>query len=73
MESKEVKTVIAALKIVYWLVKRRIPHTTNYKALVELAIELGCEELKDLNVGVNASYTSEEIIQEFIMPSYRKS
>ena len=62
MESKEVKTVIAALKIV----KCHIPHTTNYKAFVELAIKLGCEELKDLNVGANASYTSEEIIQEFI-------
>ena len=46
--------------------KRHIPHTTNYKELVELAIKLGCEELKDLNVGANASYTLEEIIQEFI-------
>lgn len=63
MQSKELQVVISALKVIYWLVKRHIPHTTNYESLVELVIELGCEELK--NLIKSQQYTSEEIIQEF--------
>ena len=33
---------------------------------MKLVKDLGCEELKGLKVGGNATYTLEEIIQEFI-------
>ena len=38
----------------------------NYEAFVELFIELGCYELKAMQVGENAKYTSEQILQEYI-------
>lgn len=65
-ESAEFKAIVSALKCMYWLIKSRIAHTTNFASLLELAEELGAEELKTLKVGGNANYTSEQTIQELI-------
>ena len=46
----------------YWLAKNKIPHTTNYVSLRNL-IGLHFDSLRR---GGNASYTSEQIIQEFL-------
>ena len=60
------KAVIGALKVVYWLAKEEIAYTTKYESLLNLAQSLGCMYLKDLCLGGNASYTSRQIIGEFL-------
>ena len=58
--------VVGAMKCLYWLCKREIAHTTNFKPLLSLATSLGCTYLSALNVGGNAHYTSERIVQELV-------
>ena len=60
------KALIDALKIVYYLTKQEIPLTTNYEPILELAINLGCDCLRKLEVGANARYRSHAIIGEFL-------
>ena len=60
------KALIGALKIVYTLAKQEIPLTTKYEPVLELAISLGCDYLKELEVGANARYRSHAIIGEFL-------
>ena len=43
-----------------------ISHTTTYPHLLTLAENLGCEYFKALNVGCNATYTSPQIVAEFL-------
>ena len=42
--------VVGAMKCLYWLCKREIAHTTNFKPLLSLATSLGCTCLSALNV-----------------------
>ena len=44
----------------------KISHTTTYPHLLALAENLGCEYFKALNVGRNATYTSPQIVAEFL-------
>ena len=60
------EAVVGAMKCLYWLCKQENPHTTNYEPLMSLATSLGCTYLSALNVGRNAHYTSERIVQELI-------
>ena len=60
------KALIGALKIVYTLAKQGIPLTTKYEPVLELAISLGCDYLKELEVGANARYRSHAITGEFL-------
>ena len=60
------KALIGALKIVFCLSKEEIPLTTKYEAIMDLAINLGCDYLKELEVGANARYRSHAIIREFL-------
>lgn len=64
--SHERRAVIGALKCMYYLAKNELPHTTNFSGLISLAISLGCNYMKDLNQGGNASYQSERTISEFV-------
>ena len=61
------QALIAAMKCLYWLCKQEIAHTTNYEPLLSLVKNLGCTHLSALNVGGNAHYTSECIIQELVI------
>ena len=56
----------------YWLAKSEIAHTTKFESLLKLAISLGSDYLKELNLGGNAHYTSERTIAEFVMVSFLK-
>ncbi|CAH1242822.1 GAK [Branchiostoma lanceolatum] len=61
------EAVKAAMKLVYHLAKKEIPHTTNFKDMIKFAeSELGCEVLRPLHVGSNATYTSSTIANEFL-------
>ena len=62
----EMKAAVGCLKCVYWLCKREIAHTTTYPELLALAQSLGCDYFKALNVGRNATYTSPQIVAEFL-------
>ena len=64
--SADLKAAIGCCKCVYWLCKQEIAHTPTYPHLLELAQSLGCEYFKALNVGRNATYTSPQIVKEFI-------
>ena len=60
------KALVGAIKIVYCLAKQEIPLTTKYEPILELAVSLGCDYLKELEVGGNARYRSHTIIGEFL-------
>ena len=50
----------------YWLAKEEIAHTTKFASLMDLSIMLGSDYLKELNLGRNAHYTSEQTIRELL-------
>ena len=60
------KALIGALKMVYWLAKEEVAHTTKFASLMQLSINLGADYLRELHVGRNACYTSEQIIGELL-------
>ena len=60
------QAVMGAMKCMYWLVKEEVAHTTKFASLLDLVIDLGCSYMKELNVGGNAHYTSERIMNEFV-------
>ena len=60
------KALIGALKMVYWLAKEEIAHTTKFASLMQLSINLGADYLRELHVGRNACYSSEQIIGELL-------
>ena len=64
--SDERKAMLGALRCMYFLTKREIPHT-NFRPLCELAKALGAQYLQDLqHGGANAQYTSEHFKQELV-------
>ena len=64
--SLQTKVVRGCMELLYWQVKRDIPHSRNYASLLELVEDLGCTYFKALKVGRNATYTSPEIVAEFL-------
>ena len=64
--SLQLKAVRGCMQLLYWLVKREVPHTRNYASLLALVEDLGCDYFKVLKVGRNATYTSPEIVAEFL-------
>lgn len=62
----ERKAFIAALKIMHWLAKEEIAHTTKFESLISLAVSIGVKELNYLSKGGNAKYMSERTTYEII-------
>ena len=60
------KASIGALNLMYWLAKQEVAHTTKFNSLKDLAIQLGCDYLRELSLGRNAQYSSEQIISELL-------
>ena len=61
------KALIGALQMMYWLAKEEIAYTTKFASLMDLSIMLGSDYyLKELNLGRNAHYTSEQTIRELL-------
>ena len=60
------KAMVGAMKVLYWLAKEKVAHTTNYESLLDLAINLGCNYLKELHLADNTSYRSRQIVREFL-------
>ena len=64
--TQERKSIIGALKYLYYLAKNELAHTTNFSSLIDLCINMGCNYMKELRRGGNASYRSEQVISEFL-------
>ena len=64
--SVQRKALVGALRIVYWLAKEEVAHTTKFKSPMDLAIELGSNYLRELHLGGNAHYTSEQAVSELL-------
>lgn len=60
------KALVGALKIMYWLAKEEVAHTTKFSSLMDLTIQLGSDYLRELNLGRNAHYTSEQTVRELL-------
>lgn len=60
------KGIHQAFRCLYFLPKHRIPHTTNYKPLLDLLATLGLTTKADIHVAKNATYTSDKSIQEML-------
>ena len=60
------KALIGAIKMMYWLAKEEIAHTTKFSSLMDLSIQLGSDYLRELNLGRNAHYTNEQTIRELL-------
>ena len=45
------KALIGALKIMYWLAREEVAHTTKFSSLMDLSIQLGSDYLRELNLG----------------------
>jgi hypothetical protein len=39
--------VKGAMKVVYWLCKEEVAHTTKYESLIDLVISLGCTYVEE--------------------------
>ena len=55
-----------AMQCLYWLVKEEFPHTLNYPSMLKAVEIMGCSQLKHLQHGDNAKYTSRQVTQEFL-------
>ena len=55
-----------AFSCLYFLCKQRIPHTTNYEPLLDLAGLLGTDIKSKISIARNATYTSDKTIQEIV-------
>lgn len=64
--SLEKTALIGAFKIMYWLAKEEIPHTTHFASLLDLAKNLGCDYLNLLQKGESVNYTSQRIMPEIL-------
>ena len=60
------KALLGALQIMYWLAKEEIAHTTKFSSLMDLSVQRGSDYLRELNLGRNAHYTSEQTIRELL-------
>lgn len=60
------KALIGALRMMYWLANEEVAHTTKFGSRMDLSIQLGSDYLRDLNLGGNAHYTSEQTIRDLL-------
>ncbi|XP_035683974.1 zinc finger protein 862-like [Branchiostoma floridae] len=65
--SVQGEALTKAMKVLYFLAKEEIPHTTKFSSLLDFSKDhLGCDVLSHLNQGGNANYRSERILQELL-------
>ena len=53
--TRKHKSIIGALKCLYYLAKNELPHTTNFSSVIDLCVNMGCDYMKELHQGGNAS------------------
>ncbi|XP_060573920.1 zinc finger protein 862-like isoform X2 [Ruditapes philippinarum] len=65
--SLHTKARVSAFRNLYWLMKREMPHTTNYLPLNELCKLQGANILNNLHQGENNKGESQRFIQEAVL------
>ena len=55
-----------AFLCLYFLVKHRIAHVTNYRPLLDLAGLLGVDVKSKISIARNATHTSDKTIQQMV-------
>ena len=55
-----------SLQILYWLAQNEVAHFTKFESLRTLCCDLGCDYFKELNLGHNANYSSNRMIDEWL-------
>ncbi|XP_045187150.2 zinc finger protein 862-like [Mercenaria mercenaria] len=67
LNEKEFEAVVCATKVVHFLVKHNIPHTTVYEEFIKFAVEeLKSPILANLSRSKNAKYTSQTTADELL-------
>ena len=61
-----VKGIEKAFSCLYFLAKRRIPHTTNYEPFLDCLSFLAMNIKAEISLAKNATYTSDKAIQEML-------
>ncbi|XP_006813061.1 zinc finger protein 862-like [Saccoglossus kowalevskii] len=59
--------ITSAFKVMHFLAKRRIPHTTNFEPVLNLLSQLGMSVKADLHVSKSVTYCSERSMHEMII------
>lgn len=65
-EEKGVNGAIELQKVLHWLVKHNLPHTTLFESLVELVLAVDQDLLASVHKGGNAKYTSPQVVGELL-------
>ena len=60
------RALSGSLQILYWLAKNEVAHFTKFESLRSLCRDLGCDYFKELNLGHNATYSSNRMIDEWL-------
>ncbi|XP_067682730.1 E3 SUMO-protein ligase KIAA1586-like [Haliotis asinina] len=64
--EQETSSLVDAQKVLFFLIKDNLPHTTLFGPLIELCAELGAPNIAKLSNGKNATYTGHSTVQEFL-------
>ncbi|KAH3837697.1 hypothetical protein DPMN_111098 [Dreissena polymorpha] len=73
MDTKKARLLLMH-KVLFFLVQHNLPHTTLFKPLVDLCVELSATNLSFLNKAKNTQYTSLRIVGQFLQcPLGRRS
>ncbi|XP_067648851.1 zinc finger protein 862-like [Haliotis asinina] len=64
--EQETSSLVDAQKVLFFLIKHNLPHTTSFGPLIELCAELGAPNIAKLSHGKNATYTGHSTVQEFL-------
>ena len=67
MNDKKFAALIYAQKVLCYLIKHKLPIHTLYKPLVDVCIRLGATNLPNLSKSGNAHYTSNRIVDKFLV------
>ncbi|XP_067670753.1 zinc finger protein 862-like [Haliotis asinina] len=64
--EQETSSLVDAQKVLFFLIKYNLLHTTLFGPLIELCAELGAPNIAKLSHGKNATYTGHSTVQEFL-------
>ena len=64
--SLQKKAISGSMRILYWLAKEEVAHFIKFDSLRQLCSDLGCEYFRELNMGGNAKYNSNRMIEEWL-------
>ena len=58
---------MANMRMLYWIIRRELPHTTTFSSLLDLVKGLGCSYLDNVRVGEEISHRSEHTVKDMVL------